>query len=380
MFSSKPYTLDRVVRLILTVLILAGLIYLVYYLRDVLLPFGVACLVAYILEPFVQFNRKLLNLKGRVTAVFVTLFETFFFIGAVIYFLAPSVMAEAHRMGDFFEQYANSKASIPFLPDSLHVFLRQHVNFKELSTMLTRQEWTTVIENALSTGWSVITGSIAVIMGIFGWCIVLLYIIFIMLDYDRLSRSFVHIVPPPYRKTCNKIGSDIKRSMNHYFRGQALVAACVGFLFAVGFSIIGLPMAIVMGFFIFILTMVPYLQLISIPFVALLCLVCSVGTGVGFWTIFGECFLVYCIVQVINDLFLTPKILGHAMGLNPAIILLSLSVWGSLMGLLGLIIALPLTTLCISYYEEYVIGRSDESRSDRDDDIKAINDAMGMGD
>lgn len=380
MFSSKPYTLDRVVRLILTVLILAGLIYLIYYLRDVLLPFGVACLVAYILEPFVQFNRKLLNLKGRVTAVFVTLFETFFFIGAVIYFLAPSVMAEAHRMGDFFEQYANSKASIPFLPDSLHVFLRQHVNFKELSTMLTRQEWTTVIENALSTGWSVITGSIAVIMGIFGWCIVLLYIIFIMLDYDRLSRSFVHIVPPPYRKTCNKIGSDIKRSMNHYFRGQALVAACVGFLFAVGFSIIGLPMAIVMGFFIFILTMVPYLQLISIPFVALLCLVCSVGTGVGFWTIFGECFLVYCIVQVINDLFLTPKILGHAMGLNPAIILLSLSVWGSLMGLLGLIIALPLTTLCISYYEEYVIGRSDESRSDRDDDIKAINDAMGMGD
>lgn len=380
MFSNRPFTLDRVVRLVLSVALLSGLIYLVYYLRDVLLPFGVACLIAYILEPFVQFNRRLLHLNGRVIAVFVTLFETIFFISVFIYLIAPSVMSEAHKMGDFFEQYANTKASIPFLPDSFHDFLRNHVDFKEISSMLTRQEWTTVIENTLTAGWSVITGSIAVIMTLFSWCIVLLYIIFIMLDYDRLAKSFSHIVPPRYRKVCFKIGNDIKHSMNHYFRGQALVAACVGVLFAIGFSIVGLPMAVVMGFFIFILTMVPYLQLISIPFVALLCLVCSVGTGVGFWTIFGECFLIYCIVQVINDLFLTPKILGHAMGLNPAIILLSLSVWGSLLGLLGLIIALPLTTLCISYYEEYVIGRSDESLAERREDVKAINDAMGFDD
>lgn len=380
MFSNRPFTLDRVVRLVLSVALLSGLVYLVYYLRDVLLPFGVACLIAYILEPFVQFNRRLLHLNGRVIAVFVTLFETIFFISAFIYLIAPSVMSEAHKMGDFFEQYANTKASIPFLPDSFHDFLRNHVDFKEISSMLTRQEWTTVIENTLTAGWSVITGSIAVIMTLFSWCIVLLYIIFIMLDYDRLAKSFSHIVPPRYRKVCFKIGNDIKHSMNHYFRGQALVAACVGILFAIGFSIVGLPMAVVMGFFIFILTMVPYLQLISIPFVALLCLVCSVGTGVGFWTIFGECFLIYCIVQVINDLFLTPKILGHAMGLNPAIILLSLSVWGSLLGLLGLIIALPLTTLCISYYEEYVIGRSDESLAERRKDVKAINDAMGFDD
>lgn len=378
MFSSRPFTLDRVVRLVLTVCLLAGLVYLIYYLRDVLLPFGVACLIAYILEPFVQFNRRLLRLKGRVIAVFVTLFEAIFFLTAFIYLLAPTVMAEAHKMGDFFEQYATTKAAIPFLPESFHTFLRSHVDFREISSMLTRQEWTTVVENALSASWSVITGSIKVIMEIFSWCIVLLYIIFIMLDYDRLSRSFSHIVPPPYRKTFNKIGNDIKTSMNHYFRGQALVAACVGVLFTIGFLIVGLPMAIVMGFFIFILTMVPYLQLISIPFVALLCLVCSVGTGVGFWTIFGECILIYCIVQVINDLFLTPKILGHAMGLNPAIILLSLSVWGSLLGLLGLIIALPLTTLCIAYYEQYIIEASPESPADHRKDVKAINDAMGF--
>ena len=359
MFSSKPYTFDRVVRLLINLSVFILLIYLIYYLRNVLLPFGVACLVAYILEPFVQFNRRLLKLKGRTIAVFTTLFETIFFLWLLCYLLTPSIMREATKMGQLFEYYANAAASIPFMPDSIHDFLRQHLDFHQISTMLTRQEWTTLIENTLSASWSVITSSIEVLISIFGWCIVLLYIIFIMLDYDNLSRGFAKLVPPRYRKAAGRIGNDIKSSMNHYFRGQTLVAACVGVLFAIGFSIIGLPLAIVMGFFIFILTMVPYLQLLSIPFVAILCMVCSVGEGINFWTIFGECILVYCIVQVINDVFLTPKIMGHAMGLNPAIILLSLSIWGALLGLLGLIIALPMTTLLISYYDEFVIGQKE---------------------
>ena len=75
----------------------------------------------------------------------------------------------------------------------------------------------------------------------------------------------------------------------------------------------------------------------------------------GFWTELGKCALVYVISQCICDYVLTPKIMGKTLGLNPAIILLSLSVWGSLMGLVGMIIALPLTALMIAYYNEYVI-------------------------
>ena len=66
---------------------------------------------------------------------------------------------------------------------------------------------------------------------------------------------------------------------------------------------------------------------------------------------------VYVIVQVIQDLFLVPKIMGKTMGLNPAIILLSLSIWGSLFGFIGLIIALPLTTLVLSYYNRYILEK-----------------------
>ena len=161
--------------------------------------------------------------------------------------------------------------------------------------------------------------------------------------------------------------------MNHYFRGQALVAFLVGVLFSIGFLIVGLPLAIVLGMFIGLLNMVPYLELVSIPVTAMLCLVYSVDNSINFWPIFWESMAVYIVVQAIQDLVLTPKIMGKVMGLNPAIILLSLSIWGALLGLLGMIIALPLTTLLLSYYATYVLGqRSDETPAARNDDAKAI--------
>lgn len=363
MSQRQPYTLDRVVRLVITVVLIVGALWLVDVLKGVLLPFFVACLIAYMFEPFVQFNRRLLNLRGRVVAIFVTLFEALFFIAAIGYFIIPIIIDEMHQMAVVMRNYAVSESTVSFLPQDVHSFLKRNVDFNELSNMLTRQEWMSLIEDALKASWSIITGSFAVIMGIFNWFIVILYVVFIMLDYERLNRVFRSMVPPKYRHTVFRVANDLKHSMNHYFRGQALVASIVGILFAIGFSIVGIPMAIVLGLFIGLLNMVPYLQLISIIPTTVLCLVYAVGGDGDFWTIFWECMAVYCIVQAIQDLILTPKIMGKAMGLNPAIILLSLSVWGTLLGLIGLIIALPLTTLLLSYYEIYIISRSRDDGS-----------------
>jgi predicted PurR-regulated permease PerM len=71
------------------------------------------------------------------------------------------------------------------------------------------------------------------------------------------------------------------------------------------------------------------------------------------------CFIVFVVVQGIQDLFLVPKIMGKAMGLNPAVILLSLSIWGSLLGIVGMIIALPITTLLISYYKRFILNKEE---------------------
>ena len=172
-----------------------------------------------------------------------------------------------------------------------------------------------------------------------------------------------HLVPMRYRKVVYKVEDDMKDSMNRYFRGQLLIAACAAVFYCIGFSIVGIPLAIVLGILVGILYIIPYFQYVTLIPVALVCLIDSMGGGVHFWSELGQCLLVYAVSQCICDYILTPKIMGKTMGLNPAIILLALSVWGSLLGLIGMIIALPMTTILLAYYKEYVVNPSDTSSS-----------------
>ena len=157
-----------------------------------------------------------------------------------------------------------------------------------------------------------------------------------------------------------RIVNDVKVSMNRYFRGQALVAFLVGILFSIGFLIIDFPLAVGFGLFIGLLNMVPYLQLIALVPTVLLALLKAADTGQNFWWILAGAILVFCIVQVIQDGIIVPKVMGRITGLNPAIILLSLSVWGALMGVVGMIIALPCTSIMLSYYKRYIKRREGE--------------------
>ena len=175
-----------------------------------------------------------------------------------------------------------------------------------------------------------------------------------------------------------RIFGDVAETMSRYFRGQAAVSFFVGVIFAIEFYIIGLPMAIAFGLFVGILNMVPYLQLISIPIAAFLCLVATAATGGSFWVMFGWVILAYIICQVIQDMVLIPTIMKNQMGLNPAIIFLSLSLWVYVMGFIGLIIGLPLTTLIISYYCEFVLHQPNPLHKTKKKEITDQKKPMAM--
>ena len=371
--ESRPYTFDRVVRLVISTLGILAALWLIDTLRAVLLPFLVAWLIAYMLEPFVQYNMRLLRVRKRFLPIFVTLFETVLLLVALGVVFMPDIAKEMRQMAVLFNNYASQAAAIPFIPESVHDFLRSEIDFREIASRMTRQDWRELVNGATE----LLSGGFSLVMVVFNWFLVLLYVVFIMLDYERLLKGFRRMVPPKHRERVFAIGSDIKESMNHYFRGQALVAFCVGVLFSIGFAIVGLPLAIVLGMFIGLLNMVPYLQLISIVPTTLLCVVYSMDSQVEFWNIWGACIVVYIVVQCIQDLILTPRIMGEAMGLNPAIILLSISVWGTLLGFVGFIIALPLTTLLLAYYDQYISNREDgESPEEHEEDEHALRDII----
>lgn len=353
-----PYTFDRVMRIIFSVCAVLLVIYLLDILNGVLLPFLVACLIAYMLEPVVKLNMKLLHLRKRFVPVILTLLEACVLLGLLCWLFIPYIVNECQQMTDIVKAYASEQINIPFISENIHKFIRDNIDFEQMLKLLSREEWQAILKDTVASSWNFLTSGVAFIAGVLSWLIVILYVLFIMLDYERLMLSFRQLVPHNHRRRVFMIINDIVTSMNRYFRGQFIIAMCVGVMFAIGFLIIGLPMGVALGLFIGVLNMVPYLQLISLPVTAIMCLVWTAQTGGDFWTIFWQSMAVYVVVQCIQDLVLTPKIMGKAMGLNPAIILLSLSVWGSLLGFMGLIIALPLTTLILSYYNLYVIERT----------------------
>lgn len=348
--NSRPYTFDRVVRIIIGVLMVAGAIWLIGTLSNVLLPFCLACLIAYILEPIVEFNRKLCKRDGRVLAVIITLFEVSAAIFAICYFCVPIIIGEIQQLGEMIKTNTTSSQAAPWVSKQFHDLFISNINYETFQQFIEKGH----LQSLFKHGTALLNDIVGFLIHTIEWLLTFVYVIFIMLDYNRLMRGIRMMVPPKYRKSVFRVGDDIKDSMNRYFRGQAFIAFCAAILYCIGFSIVGIPMAIVLGVIVGILFLIPYFQYITLIPVAIVCYISSLSGDESFWSLLCQCGLVYVISQCICDYILTPKVMGKALGLNPAIILLSLSVWGTLLGLIGMIIALPLTTLILAYYQKYV--------------------------
>ncbi|MBD5334231.1 MAG: AI-2E family transporter [Bacteroides sp.] len=358
MSASQPITFDKVIRFIAGLAVVAAIVWLVNILSNVLLPFFLACLISYILEPIVEFCMTRLHIRWRIVAIFTTLISVAGIIAGLAYLFVPSIIREIHQLGVMVNDYSRHGQLLPFLPKEIHDYIVEYFDEDMMEKLMENQKF----ETLLSTGSSVVSASLEFLIHTLEWFLTFIYVIFILLDYEHIMRGFRLIVPPKYRPIAFKIGNDIKNSMNRYFRGQAVLALCAAVFYCIGFALVGIPLSIVLGILVGVLYMIPYFQYITLIPVAFVCLVFSMGGDATFWTLFGKCLLVYAISQTICDYILTPKIMGKVMGLNPAIILLSLSVWGTLLGLIGMIIALPLTTLLIAYYEEYVIFPHNQSK------------------
>jgi len=359
METTKPYTFDRVVRIVIGLAVLIILYLLLKRLSDVLLPFFIAWLMAYLLQPFVSFFQYKLKFKSRILAVFSTLVLFIAVISGLIYILVPVIGAEVEKMSNLIVLYTKGLSMESFIPVAWQNEFRNYLSHLNFQSVLNDEKLMVVIQKVMPRLWDLFNGSINLILGLTVVVIVFLYLIFILIDYEKVTDGMFNIIPVKYRGLISGIINDLEVGMNRYFRGQALVAIIVSFLFCVGFSIVGLPLAIVLGLLLGVLNMVPYLKAIAIVPGTILAFLQSAETGQSFLSLMLWLIAIFFIIQIIEDLILVPKIMGRVTGLNPAIILLSLSVWGSLMGMIGLIIALPVTTLIISYYKRFVLKETE---------------------
>ena len=355
----RPFTFDRVTRIVFSIVIIGVLLYLITVLRNALLPFLIAWLLAYMMQPFVKFFQYKLKLKSRILAIVAVIISASLIIGIAAALVVPSVAQEAERTLNLMRTHNPGEGHVPLIPASWIEYLENNVDINQLMELLSRENIQNAIKQLAPKVWNILSNTFSILFIITIIFVFLLYFIFILLDYEKIANGWINLIPARIRPFAKGLADDVEQSMNRYFRGQSLIALCVGVLLSIGFKIVGFPLAVTLGLFIGVLNLIPYLQAIGLIPMVILSLLKSAETGQNFWIIFGSGLLILGIVQCIQDLYLTPRIMGKAMGLNPAIILLSLSIWGTLLGFIGLIIALPLTTLCLSYYKRFILLEED---------------------
>ena len=349
---SKEITFDKFIRWAGIVTLVIAVLYITNYLSGVLLPFFIAWFFAYLLYPVVKFIEKKLHVKVRAISILLAMGAAIAIVGGVVWLIIPPMIDQFDKLGEVLTRWVHQTTHTNNLTMLIKEWLQD--NQITIERFLKSKDFSDALKTTMPKVFSVVSQTATVLMSIVASMITLLYMFFILLDYETLTANWVRIFPKKNRPFWSALMKDVERELNNYIRGQGMVALCMGIMFCIGFTIIGFPMAIGLGILIGIMDLVPYLHTFALIPTAFLAMLKAADTGQNFWVVFGLAVLVFCVVQVITDMVVTPKIMGKAMGLNPAILLLSLSIWGALLGFLGLIVALPLTTLLIAYWQRYV--------------------------
>lgn len=351
----QEITFDRFVRGVLFLALIALLVLGLNWLSAVLIPFFAAWAIAWILAPVVRFLHDRCYIRPRFLAVIFTLIGATAIVVGALWLIVPPFLDGILHIKDALLRYLQNDSGHVVLPNWMQNLLQQWLDSLQLENKLKQGNVLQMLRTSLPHVWNVVQSTANVVISLASSAFALLYLVLLLADYDHYATIWLQYVPRSQRAFLEKLSNDVAHNMRGYFRGQVLVALSNGVMFCIGFWLIGLPMPVGMGIFVGVLSFIPYIQVLGILPAALLSLLKMADTGSSFWGLMALVFLVYVVVQVLQDTIFTPRIMGQIMGLSPAVVLLSLSIWGYIAGIIGLMVALPLTTVLLAYYKHYVL-------------------------
>lgn len=360
-FLKPVIDFDRFVRGLLFLAVITVLVLGLRWLSPVLIPFFAAWAIAWILAPVVNFFQSTCRLRSRVLSVLITLALLIGLASAVAWLIIPPLIDGVTQIKEALLSYlASGHIRNIHLPEWLDHLMQQWLDQGKIQSMLRSDNLMKTIRETLPHVWNMLVSTANLVMSLVGAAFGALYLFFLLLDYDYYTTAWINWLPRTQRNFFRRLSEDLGRNMRGYFRGQALVALSNCVMFTLGFWIIGLPMPLGMGLFVGLISFIPYVQVVGFAPAAVLALMEMSDTGRSFWGLMALVLLVYIVVQVLQDTVFTPRIMGKIMGLSSAMVLLSLSIWSYMAGIIGLIIALPLTTIIFAYYKRYILKEPDD--------------------
>lgn len=360
-FLKPVIDFDRFIRGLLFLAVITVLVLGLRWLSPVLIPFFAAWAIAWILAPVVNFFQSTCRLRSRVLSVLITLALLIGLASAVAWLIIPPLIDGVTQIKEALLSYlASGHIRNIHLPEWLDHLMQQWLDQGKIQSMLRSDNLMKTIRETLPHVWNMLVSTANLVMSLVGAAFGALYLFFLLLDYDYYTTAWINWLPRTQRNFFRRLSEDLGRNMRGYFRGQALVALSNCVMFTLGFWVIGLPMPLGMGLFVGLISFIPYVQVVGFAPAAVLALMEMSDTGRSFWGLMALVLLVYIVVQVLQDTVFTPRIMGKIMGLSSAMVLLSLSIWSYMAGIIGLIIALPLTTIIFAYYKRYILKEPDD--------------------
>ena len=360
-FLKPVINFDRFVRGLLFLAVITVFVLGLRWLSPVLIPFFAAWAIAWILAPVVNFFQNTCRLRSRVLSVLITLALLIGLASAVAWLIIPPLIDGVTQIKEALLSYlASGHIRNVHLPEWLDHLMQQWLDQEKIQSMLRSDNLMKTIRETLPHVWNMLVSTANLVMSLVGAAFGALYLFFLLLDYDYYTTAWINWLPRTQRNFFRRLSEDLGNNMRGYFRGQALVALSNCVMFTLGFWVIGLPMPLGMGLFVGLISFIPYVQVVGFAPAAVLALMEMSDTGRSFWGLMALVLLVYIVVQVLQDTVFTPRIMGKIMGLSSAMVLLSLSIWSYMAGIIGLIIALPLTTIIFAYYKRYILKEPDD--------------------
>ena len=223
-----PITFDRAMRggIIIALVVIVCLI--LDYLSAVLLPFFIAWIFAYLLYPLVRFIEHRMKIRWRAVSILIAFFTVMLVLGGVIYLIIPPMVEEFSRFTTLVTQYLHNATHIKNFPETVQWWVEH--NKDDLTNFLKSENFATTMKDTMPKLFSALSEGVTILLSIIASCITLLYMFFILMDYEYLTENWIRIFPKRLRPFWQDLASDLKVSLNNYIRGQGLVAFTMGAL------------------------------------------------------------------------------------------------------------------------------------------------------
>lgn len=340
---------------------LAVFLLALWFLGDVLMPFVIGGAIAYFLDPVADRLERAGLSRTLATAVIAIVALAIVIILALL--VIPSLIRQAVDLANLLPQLASDLQA--FLDERFPGILNEGSGIRQTLAAF----GTSLQSRALELVNTVLSSALSVFNIFILMIIVPVVAIYLLVDWDNMIAKIDALLPRDHAPTIRRLAGEVDQTLAGFVRGMVTVCTILGTYYALALMIVGLDFGLVVGFVAGLLTFIPYLG-------ALIGGVMAVGLAVfqfwGDWLSIGLVVVIFQVGQFVEGNLLTPKLVGSSVGLHPVWLLLALSVFGSVFGFIGLLVAVPVAAsigvLARFATQQYLQGKLYRGLSDAEDD------------